>query len=743
MVDRVGNQLGNYRLIRSLGVGGFAEVYLGEHVYLGTKAAIKVLHTQIAKDDLESFRKEARTIAELVHPNIVRILDFGVEGNTPFLVMEYAVNGTLRERHAKGSRVSPAIIATYLKDVAAALQYAHERKLIHRDIKPENMLVGQSGAILLSDFGIALIAQSSRLQSTQEVAGTIAYMAPEQLQGKPRFASDQYALGVVAYEWLSGERPFHGSFTEIASQHVLTPPPSLRAKIPSIPPAIEEVIFTALAKDPHQRFSNVQAFATAFQQACHSEAPTITATSHNPSSLSSSLPPSIVTKSASESQGILSTYHPQSIIRNPESLGSLTPPLQPLQFAPPPTSSTRERPQAPGTYSAEVRTVPKSKKAPNFGLLIGIGILLILVISGGSFALFFRSGSNNLTQNNGSQSGNNGSSTRTSTGGAVTKSTVKVALVTDVGGLNDRGFNQLAYTGYTKARNQYGFKEEVIQTQSQNDYVKNLILAAQEANLVVAVGFLMQTPLDQVAKQFPNVDFAIVDGCAVANATTGACETLPNVSALFFKEQQAGCIVGAIAGQMENDGKSKVPNLLGASAIGAVGGLAIPPVVRYIAGYKYCAKQVDPNVKVYVTYSNDFADTAKCKDAATSLINQHQVDIVFQVAGGCGIGALDAANGKNVYGIGVDTDQGYLYPSVITSAEKRVDTAVYTIIDLTERGQYTGNVPLFDLSNNGVGYGVPSSAVPQDAIQEAMTIQNQITSGTLVVPTAIPNPNTP
>src|SRR5579859_5013481 len=275
----------------------------------------------------------------------------------------------------------------------------------------------------------------------------------------------------------------------------------------------------------------------------------------------------------------------------------------------------------------------------------------------------------------------------TSTGGGTTPTaapapSLKVSLVTDIGGLNDRSFNQLAYTGYKKAEAQYGFKEEVIQTQSQNDYVKNLTLAAQEANLVVAVGFLMQVPLDQVAKQFPSVDFAIVDGCAVANATTFACDTLPNVTPLLFKEQQAGCIVGAIAGQMEKDGKSKVPNLLGASAIGAVGGIAVPAVVRYIAGYKYCAKQVDPNVKVYITYSNDFADTAKCKDAATSMINQHQVDIVFQVAGGCGIGALDAANGKNVYGIGVDADQGYLYPSVITSAEKRVDTAVYTIIDL-------------------------------------------------------------
>jgi basic membrane protein A and related proteins len=333
----------------------------------------------------------------------------------------------------------------------------------------------------------------------------------------------------------------------------------------------------------------------------------------------------------------------------------------------------------------------------------------------------------------------------TTTGGGTTPTAAPaatVALVTDIGGLNDRGFNQLAYTGYTKAKNQYHFPEKVIQTQSQNDYVKNLTLAAQSANLVIAVGFLMQAPLDQVAKQFPNVKFAMVDGCAQpANATS--CDTLPNVSPLFFKEQQAGCLVGAIAGQMELDGKAKVPNLLGASTIGAVGGIPVPAVERYIAGYKYCAKKVDPNVKVYINYSQDFADTAKCKDAALSQINQHQADIIFQVAGGCGIGALDAANSKNVYGIGVDADQGYLYPSVITSAQKRVDAAVFTIIDLTEKGKYSNNLPKFDLTNDGVTYSPPSSAVPADAKTVADQYAAQIKSGSLVVPEAIPNPNTP
>jgi eukaryotic-like serine/threonine-protein kinase len=266
MADRVGQQLGNYKLVRLLGRGGFAEVYLGEHVRLGTQAAIKVLSTQLATEDEAIFQQEACTIAALEHPHIVRVLDFDVQGGTPFLVMGYAANGTLRTRHSRGTRLPLETIVPYIKQVADALSYAHEEKLIHRDIKPENMLLGRRGEVLLSDFGIATVAQSSRYQGTQEVAGTVAYMVPEQVQGKPRPASDQFALGIVVYEWLAGERPFHGSFTEIATQHVLTPPPPLREKLPDLAPAVEEAVMIALAKDPKERFASVLAFATALEQ---------------------------------------------------------------------------------------------------------------------------------------------------------------------------------------------------------------------------------------------------------------------------------------------------------------------------------------------------------------------------------------------------------------------------------------------------------------------------------------------
>src|SRR5262249_51809311 len=179
-----------------------------------------------------------------------------------------------------------------VQQIAQALQYAHDRKVVHRDIKPENMLIGEDNAILLSDFGIALIAQSSSYQSAKDMAGTIAYMAPEQIEAHPRPASDQYSLGIVAYEWLCGTLPFHGSFTEIAIKHSVAPLPSLRDRLATLSPDIEHVISTALAKRPEERFISVTAFARALEQASQDVLPTERSRPRSISSPSNLLPPS-------------------------------------------------------------------------------------------------------------------------------------------------------------------------------------------------------------------------------------------------------------------------------------------------------------------------------------------------------------------------------------------------------------------------------------------------------------------
>jgi serine/threonine protein kinase len=235
-MDLVGHCLGNYRLVRLLGEGGAAQVYLGEHQVLTMQAAIKVLHPRfsLSEQDIARFLDEARAIAHLEHLHIVRILECALdERGLPYLVMEYAPGGTLRQRHPRGEAVPVERIVSYVRQIAAALQYAHDQKVIHRDLKPENVLLGLRDEVLLSDFGIAVEAHRSESQPTEDVAGTVAYMAPEQLRGKPKVASDQYALGVLVYEWLSGRLPFEGSYAEIIAQHLFDPPPSLRSLVPS------------------------------------------------------------------------------------------------------------------------------------------------------------------------------------------------------------------------------------------------------------------------------------------------------------------------------------------------------------------------------------------------------------------------------------------------------------------------------------------------------------------------------
>lgn len=217
----VGQQLGNYRLVKLLGQGGFADVYLGEHIHLQTQAAIKVLRLTLTPENMEGFRKEAQVIAQLEHPHIIRILDYGIERGIPYLVMSYATNGAINRRYPRGTRVPLNILLSLLSQVASALQYAHNQRLIHRDIKPENMLLNRNDEVLLSDFGIALVAQTSR-QTSLDIVGTATYMAPEQLMGKPVPASDQYALAIVAYEWLVGRPPFRGPSPRSARSN-LTP----------------------------------------------------------------------------------------------------------------------------------------------------------------------------------------------------------------------------------------------------------------------------------------------------------------------------------------------------------------------------------------------------------------------------------------------------------------------------------------------------------------------------------------
>jgi basic membrane protein A len=335
-------------------------------------------------------------------------------------------------------------------------------------------------------------------------------------------------------------------------------------------------------------------------------------------------------------------------------------------------------------------------------VLLGLAVLLVAGCGGG---------------------GGKSSSSTSSQGG----SNVKVGLVTDIGGLNDRGFNHLSYVGLQRAQSQLGIQQRVFQAHSTQEYVPNLsTFARQGYDLTIGVGFTEATAIDTAATTFPNSKFAIVDV-----DQTEEKHKPKNLLGLLFREQETGYLVGYLAG-LEEKRRS------GPDVIGSVGGQKQPPVDRFIAGYQAGAKAADPGIKLLNAYSEDFSDQAKCKQVALNQIEQG-AGVIFQVAGGCGLGALDAAKEKGVWGIGVDADQSFLGPHILTSAVKRVDTAVFLAIKSVVDGKFKGGNMIFGLKENGVGIGKISPKVPKSEVAKVDQIRADIISGKIKdIPTEVP-----
>jgi basic membrane protein A and related proteins len=295
---------------------------------------------------------------------------------------------------------------------------------------------------------------------------------------------------------------------------------------------------------------------------------------------------------------------------------------------------------------------------------------------------------------------------------------IKVGLVTDIGGLNDRSFNQLANEGLKRAQSELGIQGRVLTSRANADYVPNLsTLAQQRYDLVVGVGFLMAEAMNTVGKRFPQTNFAIIDA-----SQTSLKDKPTNVRGLLFKEQEAGYLAGYLAGlYVKEKGGSK-------QVVSTVGGQKIPPVDHYIAGYQAGAKAANPEVQTLNGYSQDFVAQDKCKEEALNQIGEGS-QVVFQVAGQCGLGALDAAREKGVQGIGVDADQAHLGSQIITSALKKVDVAVFDSAKSVQDGSFKGGADVvFDVKSGGVGLG-KISPEGTDFASQVKEIQDKIAAG--------------
>jgi basic membrane protein A and related proteins len=331
--------------------------------------------------------------------------------------------------------------------------------------------------------------------------------------------------------------------------------------------------------------------------------------------------------------------------------------------------------------------------------------------------------------------GGGGSSATTGGGGGASTGgkQFKIGLVSDTGGVDDKGFNQFTIAGLKRAETELGVTTRVYVSNSADDYLPNLQAAVQDGNdLVIAVGFLLGPSVVTAAKASPNTSFAAVDNFFGGDPceSTPSCETKsqPNVLGMIYPTEQAGYLAGIVAAMIT---KTKV--------VSTVGGKKIPPVDNWIAGYMQAVKDTDPSIKELNAYSDNFDDQAKCKEIALDQI-ANKSDVVFQVAGKCGLGALDAACEKNVNAIGVDADQSFAGPCVVTSALKPLESSVFALIKQFVDGQFKGGTNasfgIKDLPDAEL-LAPYTDAVPQ-AVQDAVEAAKQkIISGEITPPATI------
>jgi basic membrane protein A len=319
------------------------------------------------------------------------------------------------------------------------------------------------------------------------------------------------------------------------------------------------------------------------------------------------------------------------------------------------------------------------------------------------------------------------------TGKSASKAPFTAALISDIGRFNDKSFNQLQYQGLKRAQTQLGVKILPLQSNSVSDYIPNLTNAIRRgSNITISAGYLLADATAAVAKRYPTKEFGITDYSvhAAPFANKAGKPLFKNVVGLTYASEQSGALVGYLAAEM-------VKKQGGQQVIGAVGGLKIPTVDNWIAGYRYGAKLFNPKIKVLIGYSQDFVAADKCKTIAENQISKG-AQVLFQVAGGCGLGTLKAADDAGIWGIGVDRDQYNDAERVLTSGVKRVDTGIFLAVKAAKAGKSLGGTDLlFTLKNSGMSVGKINPAVPKAFITKMNTLKAKIIAGKVKVPATL------
>jgi len=721
MEDLTGRQLGPYQIVAPLGEGGMASVFRAYQPGMERYVALKVLPRRFAEDPefAARFQREARILAQLQHPHILPVFDYGQVEGYSFIVMPFVPSGTLTDS-MQGQPLPLPRIRQIVSQVGDALSYAHGRGLVHRDIKPSNVLIDERGNCLLTDFGLARMVEASvNLTAAGTIMGTPAYMSPEQGSGsKIDSRSDIYSLGIILYEMATGRVPYRAETpVAVVFMHVSGPLPLPRSLNPDLPEAVERVILKALAKNPDDRYQTAEDLVAALKRAIP-ETPTViskpeTRLPPRPKEIHKGLSPTLVAPPAG---GAFAPSAPKR--RVPGWALVLTVLLLGLMAAGGVFIATR--PKAP-FVPAVALIAPRPTASPLPPTYMPVTTMpLALPIP---------------------------TARPTPTGRPAPK--IKVGEVTDLGGVDDKSFNALGWKGVQAAIAKFGIDGKYLESSQRSDYAKNIQqLLSENTDLIVTVRFLQGVDTANAAKANPDRHFAIIDytfpDCwpgAVEGKDCGSATDLPNVRGLMFQTDQAAFLAGYLAAGMTKTGK-----------VGTFGGMQITGVTIFMKGYqagvKYYNQVHGTSVAVLGwddatqrgLFTGNFNSTDDGRSFATSLV-QAGADIILPVAGLASLGsAVYCKESGKCLIIGVDEDWYDTYPEYrsveLSSVLKKVDVAVFKTIEDLVNGKFTRGTVTYTIADGCVdlaGYHNFDSQVPQTLKDEIAKAKADLISGTIAV----------
>jgi len=684
-----------------------AKVYKAFDTHLENEVAVKVIRTDqlvpaMLDKTLKRFEREAKEVAKLSHPNIVHVIDYGEHDGMPYLVMQYLHGGTLKK--LLGTPMPYQQAAALLIPIALALEYAHQHKMVHRDVKPSNILITDSGEPMLTDFGIVKmldVEDGATLTGTGVGLGTPEYMAPEQWMGDFSPSVDQYSLGVVFYELVTGHKPYSADTpAAVLLKQASDPLPRPGSFVAGLPENVEHVLLKSLAKNPADRCANMGELANALQRLKWENEFEVEKT------ITAELP------------AVQPLVKKEPVVEEKDTSATVmeSKPLPPkLEIPEKQVVPAVKQPVKQLTKTASRKVKPWVFVLGGVGVLVVVGV--ILGITQGWFA--------------GQKQVSPGTFV---TGPDVTNPVVdyskyKICLVTDAGGIDDKGFNQIAWQGVEYAIGKFGLQGTYSEPANETFYKESVdTFIKDKCDLIIGVGYLLRDAIEAAAKSYPDQKFSGVDFSFIP--------PYANVVGQEFQIDQSSFLAGYLAAGMTKSG-----------VVGTYGGVDVPPVRELMDGFARGVEYYNSIHQTKVTvigwnnrtisglFVGTFDDYSKGKSMAESLLRS-KVDVIFPVAGTIvGKGTVDFVNeyGNGAWVIGIDTDWNILMPEfskvILTSVLKNTDVSTFNVIVSVVDDSFKGGTIVGTLSNGGVGLAPLSSAIPANLAAELDQVKQDIIGG--------------